>query len=237
MASMNKFPTYPRISKSRFRSWNEEMFIRYNNERVYYNKNPIIRFVERKRVEAIIKFLQPLSSSDQILAAGCGEGYIENKIPIGKITLVDLSKEAIRRAKSNSNRQKDKKFIVADLEHLPFAKSSFDKIECSEVIEHVYSPKSLLSELHRVLKPNGSLVITFPNEPFINLIKKFFIFLRVFHFFFPNVPKNMVEEWHLRSYDLSSFRKDSGHLWKIENIQGVPFNFSPIRYVVLCKKL
>lgn len=233
---MNKFPTYPRISKSRFRSWNEEMFIRYNNERVYYHTSPIIRFVERKRVETILKFLQPLNRSDQILAAGCGEGYIENKIPTGKITLVDLSQEAIRRAKINSNRITDKKFIVADLERLPFPKSSFDKIECSEVIEHVYSPKALLLELHRVLKPDGFLVITFPNEPLINFIKKIFIFLRVFNLFFPNVPKDMVEEWHLRSYNLSSFRKDS-RLWKIDTIQGIPFNFFPVRFAVKCKKV
>jgi len=213
------------------------MFIRYNNERIYYHSNPFIRFVEKRRIDVILKFLIPLRRTDNILAAGCGEGYIENKIPIGKITLVDLSKEAIRRAKTNSNRLKDKKFIVADLEYLPFTKSSFDKIECSEVIEHVYSPKSLLSELHRVLKPNGSLVITFPNEPFINLIKKFFIFLRIFYLFFPNVPKDMVEEWHLRSYDLSSFKKDSHRLWKIETIQTIPFKLLPIRYAVKCKRI
>lgn len=233
---MDEFPVYPRIPKSSFRSWNEKMFVRYNNERIYYHANPIIRFVERKRVETILKLLQPLHRLDKILAAGCGEGYIENKIPVGKITLVDLSREAIRRAKNSSKRLKDKKFIVADLENLPVPKNFFDKIECSEVIEHVYSPNAMLSELHRVLKPDGSLIITFPNEPFINSIKKFFISLRVFHLFFPNVPKDMAEEWHLRSYDLSSFKKDSRHLWKIDSIQGIPSNLFPIRYAVKCNK-
>jgi len=234
--SSQPFPFYPRIPKNKFRAWNEVMFIRYNNERVYHHSNPFIRFVERKRVQAIIKLLAPLSPSDRILAAGCGEGYVENFIPTGLITLVDISREAITRAKIASTNLHRKKFLIADLERLPIPSNYFDKIECSEVIEHVYSPANLLKELRRVLKPAGFLVITFPNEPLINSIKKILIRFRLFHLFFPNIPPDMTEEWHLRSYDLVSFQKDSSPYWKISAVKGIPFDLLPLRYVLKCQK-
>lgn len=48
---------------------------------------------------------------------------------------------------------------------LPYASTSFDWVVFSEVIEHlVYSPLPVLREFHRVLKPDGRLLITTPNE-------------------------------------------------------------------------
>jgi len=212
------------------------MFLRHHPKLVFGNPNPLVRYTEQKRIDAIIDFLQPLRPSDQILAAGCGDGHIENFISTGRITMVDISKQAIRDAKANSHNPPPKKFVLADLEHLPFPKNTFNKIECSEVIEHVYSPTKLLSELHRVLKPSGFLVISFPNEQLINLLKKVFLTLGIFDLFFPNVPPDMTAEWHLRSYHLPAFLHDSSSLWQITGIKRIPFPFLPIRYVVKCSK-
>lgn len=55
----------------------------------------------------------------------------------------------------------------AHLEHdpIPFPDGSFDWLVFSEVIEHlVYSPLPVLREFHRVLAPNGCILITTPNE-------------------------------------------------------------------------
>jgi len=48
-------------------------------------------------------------------------------------------------------------------DHLPFQDQTFDAVVCCEGIEHVFSPFKLFSELVRVLKPGGILVITTPN--------------------------------------------------------------------------
>jgi SAM-dependent methyltransferase len=45
---------------------------------------------------------------------------------------------------------------------LPFDDESFDHVLCTEVLEHVPSPESLLGDIMRVLKPGGSLVLTVP---------------------------------------------------------------------------
>lgn len=46
---------------------------------------------------------------------------------------------------------------------LPFASQSFDLVVSLEGIEHVFNPANLFSELARVLKPGGLLLITTPN--------------------------------------------------------------------------
>lgn len=47
---------------------------------------------------------------------------------------------------------------------LPFNADSFDLVFCTEVIEHIKSPKQLISEIDRVLKPKGKSIITTPNS-------------------------------------------------------------------------
>jgi SAM-dependent methyltransferase len=45
---------------------------------------------------------------------------------------------------------------------LPFAANVFDTVLTNEVLEHVPEPKRLLEEAHRVLKPQGCLILTAP---------------------------------------------------------------------------
>jgi len=48
-------------------------------------------------------------------------------------------------------------------ESLPFEDKMFDLVTLLEVIEHIRNKKHLLSEIHRVLKVNGHLVVTTPD--------------------------------------------------------------------------
>jgi ubiquinone/menaquinone biosynthesis C-methylase UbiE len=52
--------------------------------------------------------------------------------------------------------------VLADGVNLPFRENVFNAIICSELLEHVYSPESVLREVLRVLKPQGVLLITVP---------------------------------------------------------------------------
>ena len=52
--------------------------------------------------------------------------------------------------------------IVADLHHLPVGAHRFDFVLCTEVLEHVADPARVLTELHRVLRPGGTLLVTVP---------------------------------------------------------------------------
>jgi 2-polyprenyl-3-methyl-5-hydroxy-6-metoxy-1,4-benzoquinol methylase len=48
-------------------------------------------------------------------------------------------------------------------EGLPFPDGSFDFVFCIEVLEHVPNPFGALTEMHRVLGPDGVAVISVPN--------------------------------------------------------------------------
>lgn len=51
--------------------------------------------------------------------------------------------------------------VVADAEvHIPFKDNHFKTVLCSEVMEHLYKPWNALKEMHRVLKPEGYIIIT-----------------------------------------------------------------------------
>ena len=50
----------------------------------------------------------------------------------------------------------------ADVTDLPFQESMFDMIICNHVLEHVKDDSKAMSELHRVLKPNGTAVLMVP---------------------------------------------------------------------------
>lgn len=50
--------------------------------------------------------------------------------------------------------------VVADIVSMPFADDHFDAIVCSEVFEHLPDPVAAATELQRVLKPGGRLILT-----------------------------------------------------------------------------
>lgn len=52
--------------------------------------------------------------------------------------------------------------VQADGVSLPFVEGSFDVVICAEVLEHVPYPAQVLSEIYRVLVPDGALIATVP---------------------------------------------------------------------------
>ena len=46
------------MDNKEFLDWNEEMFVKYNNERLYLHPNPIVRWIENKRLKTIQNFIK-----------------------------------------------------------------------------------------------------------------------------------------------------------------------------------
>ena len=104
------------------------------------------------------------------LDVGCGPGY--TLIPLIKkgwdVAGIDISEEMLERAKKNiSEADCDVTQVPlskGSIEDLQFEDNSFDSIACIGVVEYLKSDGKALSELHRVLKPGGTLVITIRNR-------------------------------------------------------------------------
>jgi len=62
--------------------------------------------------------------------------------------------------------------IVGVAQNLPFHSCSFDNVLCTQFLEHVPDPWYMLKEIHRVLRPEGKLLLSAPQawrlheEPF-----------------------------------------------------------------------
>jgi SAM-dependent methyltransferase len=108
---------------------------------------------------------------DKLLDVGCGEGrhvihacLEHNILGVG----VDLSLRDLHTAHERfipfANYNSQSQFVLqqSDATKLPFADHSFDKVICSEVLEHIENYKGVLQELNRVLKPNGILAVSVP---------------------------------------------------------------------------
>jgi SAM-dependent methyltransferase len=52
--------------------------------------------------------------------------------------------------------------VVGDAHALPFPDGTFDRILCTEVLEHLHTPHTAIAEMQRVLKPGGTLILTTP---------------------------------------------------------------------------
>lgn len=52
--------------------------------------------------------------------------------------------------------------LVMPVEQWQIESESFDAVICTQVLEHVAQPEQLLHEIHRILKPNGVIILTIP---------------------------------------------------------------------------
>ncbi len=107
-----------------------------------------------------------------MLDVGCGEGRHTSEAchwPCRAVG-VDLSMDDLRKAQSLLRYQIAAQEIVGrpdlvavDAQNLPFCDDVFDKIVCTEVLEHIPDDKAGIRELVRVLKPGGLIAISVPN--------------------------------------------------------------------------
>lgn len=102
--------------------------------------------------DAMSKFAPKLSG--RLLDVGCGSKPYQALFEVDAYVGLDIDSEASR------------KHGIADHHYdgntFPFADASFDTVLCSQVLEHVFNPDEFLSEILRVLKPGGKLLLTVP---------------------------------------------------------------------------
>ena len=130
-----------------------------------YNSDLLVQRYWQRRQTRCIKSCLPINSEDILIDIGCGSGVQLREIGAMKCKLavgIDLNRNALEFAKNKSIANTD--YIIADAEHLPIKTNSVTKVVCSQVIEHLPNPTLLIAENNRILKKDGEIVITTPNE-------------------------------------------------------------------------
>lgn len=113
-----------------------------------------------------------LQPGDKVLDLGCGEGrhvyacYAEQDV---QVVGVDLSFTDLKTAQQRyqphidqDNKNRHFGLLNGNALQLPFADHSFDKVICSEVLEHIADYEGVLKEINRVLKPGGLFAASVP---------------------------------------------------------------------------
>ncbi len=132
-------------------------------------ENILQRFWHRCRFREVTRAMQPMQGG-RILDIGSADGTFTNII--AKITQakeiigVDVLQSSIDfanlRWKGTSMH-----FECGDGQDLHFLDSSFDAVFALEVLEHVFYPNRVFSEVRRVLKPNGYAIFLVPSDNFL----------------------------------------------------------------------
>ena len=125
-----------------------------------------------------MNILKNETKTKDVLDFGCGIGNLTEKVinfyP-KKIVAVDISEEAIKKARNNPNlNKKNIEYRVENCEDLNLNSDSFDVAYGSGILHHLNLNKSL-SELKRILKKDGKIIFIEPmaTNPIINLYRKF----------------------------------------------------------------
>jgi ubiquinone/menaquinone biosynthesis C-methylase UbiE len=107
-----------------------------------------------------------LGPADHVLDVGCGMGsfslILAKALSQMKVTGVDLSAPAIEAARSLATEMQlqNVEFRHGSASALPFPEKSFAAVVCQTLLGHVPEPKRVLSEMRRVLRPGGMMLIS-----------------------------------------------------------------------------
>lgn len=161
----------------------------------------LLKEFELHRNDAAVQLLSPASS---LLDVGAGFGELLMKARqkgFKKLYGIDVSSVVVDHCK----RQLKKNNVTASIstqsvdEKTTFTNNSFDAVTMIAVLEHIFSPNNVLAEVHRILKPNGQLIIEVPNVVFIP---------RRIDFMFGKLPKTsdepLYQDGHLQFFTQKS---------------------------------
>ena len=132
-------------------------FYEFNEKR--YSKPYEIMESDRKRINI---FMDNIGSGQTVLDLGCWDGYIGDRI-VKKGNIVDgveISTTATVMARKKLRRVYRVSLTSSWASQI---KTKYDIILAGEIIEHIYDTDKFLQNVRKVLKKNGTLILSTPN--------------------------------------------------------------------------
>jgi ubiquinone/menaquinone biosynthesis C-methylase UbiE len=127
-----------------------------------YDLDPLQWLFFRPAHRMLLKAMEP--SDHRILDIGCGTcafaARVLKRVPYARVWGIDLSAGMLRHCHRRLRGLGDRLHLVqADSARLPFKDNAFDVVTCTHSFHHYPAQKQAIAEMHRVLRPNGKLLI------------------------------------------------------------------------------
>ena len=120
------------------------------------------------RVKSVLKEIKKKAHGMICLEIGGADGpmtpTIESLFDI--VLTFDYSKTFLKRIEVKT---KKTVCLFGDAHFMPLQDHTIDMIVCSEVLEHATIPTQLLTEIQRVIKKSGTVILSVPNESILSI--------------------------------------------------------------------
>jgi len=127
-----------------------------------------VHVINRKAHQKLKKIVSDLiEPDDMVLECACGTGLLSAVIApkCRRLTATDYSRKMLKKAEKNCRALRNVTYAQADITALAFPDGSFDKVVAGNVIHLLDNPMTALSELNRVCKDGGTLIVpTYMNK-------------------------------------------------------------------------
>lgn len=132
----------------------------------YHSTNPAEKWLWQQKKKKIKEIITSISVKN-IIDLGCGDCGMLDLIP-KEINYhgIDISPTQISYAKKviKKSGRKNAKVNVGDILNLKMKDNSYDSAFICDVIEHVLDPQKLIKETKRIVRKNGYIILSVPNE-------------------------------------------------------------------------
>lgn len=110
-------------------------------------------YFARHGLSTAIHDLSP-SLSGKLLDVGCGTKPYQDFFDVSEYVGLDIEREG--------SQERSCADYLYNGDEFPFQDDKFNSVLCNQVLEHVFNPANFLSEIYRVMKPEGKLLLTVP---------------------------------------------------------------------------
>lgn len=198
----------------------------------YYERSILpIRLIEKRRLD-IIREMAGESAGLDLAEIGSGGGHVLRMFPRARLTAIDVSEVFLETARRNLAGY-DVRFIKGEVDKLDLPSASYDRIICTEVLEHTVDPQAILATIARLLRPSGVAVITVPNDPLINRLKGMIRRTPLGYALRDRIQWG-GDIYHLHVWTPSEFERILAQRFRVTERRCAPFDAFPVRACFRC---